>query len=127
MTTLADLLRKIESASGADRELDLALGRLWPTPQPFSLSINQQRGGKPPVFAFTASIDAALSLVERVLPGANTVGFEKVPRGADAYVSRNHVNEDHWLFESPTCATPPLALLSACLRAKLSEQGKGER
>lgn len=64
LTALRDLERRLEQATGADRALDLALGALWPDP-PFSMSVNQQRGGKPPVFSFTASLDAAVALTER--------------------------------------------------------------
>lgn len=60
---MQELIERLEKATGPDRELDLAIGQLLPPPHPFSLSIEQQRGGKPPVPAFTASIDAALTLV----------------------------------------------------------------
>ena len=124
MTTLSELLRKIESAGGADRELDLALGRLWPTPQPFSLSINQQRGGKPPVFAFTASIDAALALVERVLPGCNgSIHFGEPHRNPFAHLAPLRIDGRHPVDGAG--ANIALAVLATLLRAKLSEQGEG--
>lgn len=106
MTEIKELIERVGRASGPDRELDLAIGALWSDP-PFSMSINQQRGGKPPVFKFTASIDAALALVERVRPGT---GYSIIrPDNAAADVQ---VDIDGELADAPTV---PLAILSALL------------
>lgn len=69
MNRYDDIIKRLEQADGPSRELDLAIGEYWPDPKPFSSSINQQRGGKPPVFRFTDSLDASIALVERLLPG----------------------------------------------------------
>lgn len=66
--TLRSLQQRLREATGPDRELDLAVGVLWGNP-PFSISIAQQRGGKPPVFKFTYSLDAVLALMRTTLPG----------------------------------------------------------
>ena len=65
----------------------------------------------------TTSLDAALALAERVLPEANCMGFDRDPKGVDAYVSRNCVPRDEvWLVEA-RAATPALALCLAILKA----------
>lgn len=68
MTDYTDIIARLEKAKGPDRELDLEIGRALPGPHTFSLSTVQQRGGKPPVPEFTASIDAAVMLMPE---GAN--------------------------------------------------------
>lgn len=73
MGKYTDLIAKLKKADGSDRQLDLEIGRLWPGKPPFSLSVEQQRGGKPPVYRFTASVDAANALVAAVFPESYTV------------------------------------------------------
>ncbi len=72
--------------------------------------------------AYTASIDAAVALCERVLPEANCVGFDKTPKETTAYVSRNYcaAGDKPWLIEADG-KTPALALCAAILRAKIAE------
>jgi hypothetical protein len=65
---------------------------------------------------YSGSIDAALALVERLLPDANTYGISKTPKEWEAFVSRNYVKEGHWLHEEQA-PTGPLALLAALLSA----------
>lgn len=74
------LITDLEKLDGPCREMDLAVGAYWPDPKPFSMSIKQQRGMQPPVYPFTASIDAAVALAERVLPGWSR-GQEKCDDG----------------------------------------------
>jgi hypothetical protein len=122
---LSDLIERVEKATGPDREIDYEIARtiegyanaptdlegiqaadhgagIWPD------------GGQPG--RYTASLDAAIALVERVLPDANCYGVEKDPRSWIAHVSRNQVDSGHWLKEAEH-KTAPLALLSALLRA----------
>lgn len=70
------------------------------------------------------SIDAAVALVERVLPDANTVGVEKNPKRATGYVARNYVHSGHWMREADA-ATPPLAILAALLSALEQKESAG--
>lgn len=71
MTDLTDLLARVEQAEGPDRELDKALWyKLVFDPalaDPDELHWLKFVGQKQPWF--TASLDASLALVERVLPG----------------------------------------------------------
>jgi hypothetical protein len=73
--------------------------------------------------AWTTSLDAALALVREKLPGANTMGHESNPKGAEAYVSRNYVGEGHWLFEG-NASTAPIALLIALFTALQAKEAK---
>lgn len=69
---MVDLIDRLRAGSGADRELDLVIGHLWPTPRPFDLSVTQCRGMKPPVYPFTddmIGIGYCIALAEKVMPG----------------------------------------------------------
>lgn len=70
----------------------------------------------------TMSIDAVVSLCERVLPEANCYGVAKDKTGWTAFVSRNDVASGHWLVEADG-QTAPIALLLAILRAKARLNG----
>lgn len=81
-----------------------------------------------PVPAFTASIDAALGLVERKLPGyrwgVSATGIKRGthPDGKPAYIDgfRAHVTKNSPLRPMPSVAdapTAPLAILAALLSA----------
>lgn len=63
MTIPPELIERLERADGPSRELDLEIGKYVPEPRPFNLSLKQLRNNRPAVPAFTASIDAALTLV----------------------------------------------------------------
>lgn len=67
MTDYTDLIDRLRKATGPIRGLDIALAALWPDP-PFNLTEKTLRNRKPACPKFTASVDAALALVERVLP-----------------------------------------------------------
>ena len=131
MTTLTALLARITEARGPDRELDVAIAdalgfyiatnaenlseelRLW-----------HMRQYCPQV---TSSIDAALGLVEKVLPGWTfTIGqnqwhknFVSTLRWLDHTATTTAVEVKETLGQHPTSA--PLAILSALLRAKIDQ------
>jgi hypothetical protein len=133
MSDLQALLARIEAAEGADREIDLAIGLAlagWEVAKhdlghgdedyldtghmlyPWPASAGQDYD------AFTASLDAALALVERVLPGWTMACDATVPE----------MGIDWELFEpipdgarfTGTHAKHALALLSALLRALIA-------
>lgn len=119
---LVDLLARVEGASAPDREIDGLLDCLsdpliaqcWPH------WTREQREGLTP--HYTASIDAALGLVERVLPGwAPALRQDARPAFGTLWhammVSRENPRTQHatWGF------TAPLAILAALLKAKLAE------
>lgn len=159
---LSELLERVEKASGPDRELDaelcLALGDFpqiqvsW-TGGPFRSDLDggwrlrpQSKGyvehplwidswGRPigaQAKPYTASVDAALALVERVLPGWGVVITKPLDGGGYAEVfSREGLSFDpngdknvslgEWLEQGkPQRETPALALLAAMLRALIA-------
>lgn len=66
--THADIIARLTAATGPDRDLDRIIEcSVWfDTPQHIPLAIRDKWNAKP----FTASVDACLALIERVLPGA---------------------------------------------------------
>ena len=119
LPALKSLLERVEKATGPDRELDGAIwretigfdpDRMLPQAWP---DIGQPPSPFPPL---TASLDASLSLVNEMLPGGivtiTTTGL------ADILVA-----SETWI-KSPPLRTPPLAVLSALLRA-LDKDGGG--
>lgn len=68
---LQSLLDRVEAAAGADREIDLAFQLIgWPgTTEAYWLTDELDRREFGSQWKFTASLDAALALCERVLPG----------------------------------------------------------
>ncbi len=124
MSDLAALIERVERLEGPDREVDLQIGAFWPEPRPFDLSLLQMRGKKPTVPRFTASLEAALTFVEKVLPAAQwTVSNNKHHHaGAFAEIVLPHPRgRDGYCGISKTRA---IALVLAALRA-LQEQSNG--
>lgn len=128
---LEQLLERVKVAKGPDRELDAdiaaALG--------FKIEWKQANytlemypvitwpPGREPCPQFTTSIDAALALVERVLPGFQWLIRNDETRGFFANLHEPHKspNQGHW---SAPCwaATPALAILSALLTALIAQK-----
>lgn len=65
------LRERVRAAKVGDRNLDLAIARLWPEEidRPFTMTTNPQRGRRPPVPKFSSSTDAAVRLLQRRFPG----------------------------------------------------------
>jgi hypothetical protein len=140
MTSLYDLRERVRAATGPDRELDgeicIALGgehnSMWRRPGEAGWY-----GGPADV---TASVDACLALLEKVLPGwVCALGLSHVdfrshmdkPFSADVMgpVSWRVIDRD--VGEEPVFAshgayaeTLPLAFLDAILTAKIEEEGQ---
>lgn len=135
---LLDLAAKVEAGEGADRGLDALICSSVAPPRIMEhwLSVTARyldptlwyvsgRGyvshphwvdgggdpGKAQAPNYTASLDAVVALLERVLPGWRWT----IETGQRASAS---VREEYWHDPSPVCApTPPRALLAATLRA----------
>ena len=139
MTTLSE---RLEKAKGADRNLDRAifdaLGFEVHEFDPGDGDVSQWRqwadGTRVKDTHVTASIDAALALVERVLPGWTVQIFQlRRNKGWGARISSlrydtfssfeddAHVSDDGFVGQS----SGALALLVALLRARASLQDKG--
>lgn len=137
--SLSDLIARVEAATGPDRELDglMEVAARWAQASSVGLKPEHRarwecdaqgwvrsQGTIYPAATFTASLDAALALVERVLPGW-FVGLQQNRFVGDerrwtAYITLN--DGEH---EATTYA-PALALLAALLRAlqaKASAEG----
>jgi hypothetical protein len=103
---LQGLLHRIQSETGHSREIDRDIGR--------------QLGGVPSGHQspdYTASIDACLALISRVLPGWHWhVGY-----GANGVFPYASVANERVRFEAQA-STVPLALLTVLLEAHLSDE-----
>lgn len=111
------LLARVEAATGPDRELDEAIGVLFgwilfDAIECVYVSPEGKRGDMP---CFTSSIDAAVALVERMLPGWK--------RGCGI----DFIGPFGWVNKSPKdqffarAKTEVLSILSALLRALIPE------
>lgn len=122
MADLAGLLERVKAATGPDRVLDedLALCFGW------SHEVNLEEdyecwrddAGKARYLPkVTASVDAALALVERMLPGW-ACGFDAGPKTKIAFVDRHDFADRmfgaRWTAEATTL---PLAILAVVLTA----------
>ena len=123
---LRELLERCEAATGPDRELDLHISR--------SLGLLGHAAGLPdeaflaawlPACRFgryTASLDASIALVERMLPGWDWLVSLSELGGREFCAVVEHWDGDEYVSHRPTA---PLAILSALLRALIS-QAEGE-
>jgi hypothetical protein len=118
---LGDLLERVEKATGPDRELDFALalaftpgGYRWPDERGGAIMWPDGRGsfGVAEPDCLTASLDAAMALVERVLPGWDwIIGHTNGGLTVHAQLGPN---------EMAFGDTAPLALLAALLKALIA-------
>ena len=139
---LTGLIERLEAATGPDRELDRAImalsytwerryigGRCDPSCCPEGAHLDgvwvdpatdrwktTARNG----FEFTASLDAAMALVERVQPGWNCSAINLKPDPCEAYVWRR--SERCVRDVGGKGPTPAIALLIALLRTLETEQ-----
>lgn len=128
LPVLQSLLERVEGATGADREIDSRLNRLAYGDTPVLWPKGSR--SKP----YTASLDAALALVERVLPG-HLIALAGPWRYADHHPKAGQPiwnAELHEDFEAVCVtdleargATPALAAIAALLHAKIAELQKG--
>lgn len=112
---LLALAERCEAATGPDRELDRLLipPELHGTPAPY-WSVNDCGDAVPA--NFTASIDAALTLVPE---GWERIQQEQV-RMSDGSI-RCWASVDSWPASPKRCATPALAICAAALRARAAQ------
>lgn len=110
MAGLADLKRRVEEARGPDTNLDVALWCLDPTDP-------EEESAIP---SYTASLDAAVTLVERAAPGWTwrVDGGHGSRPGSDLWLRPNE-------YYDGTGATPALAVLSGLLAVLLANPEPG--
>ncbi len=150
MTDLSTLISRLEEATGADREIDAAVFVALNKPEQYPDDLRYYRLPHPSMDhmdmcapgtywlkqrsgaslrtspKLTESLDAVLSLAERVLPGWEWAIFRYAAPGRGgmekACARIFPVNGQHMGSGDCLGATPALALLAAVLKAKLSEQ-----
>lgn len=135
MTPLSDLLARVEAATGGDRELD---GEMWVTlmwtrentdPCFYELldegrwrealhSVQPNWRERDWVPRYTSSLDAALGLVERMLPGSYSGLQQNRGENVPAWSGYVDSGDEHEGWG----ASAALALLAAMLRALLSSE-----
>ena len=114
MGDLNELVERVKAATGPDRELDYAISRFADGELARHSSLH---------LPYTASIDAALALTERMLPG-----WDYVLEGASrhCFVLMHPDNEDGEGVFVETAATSALAILAALLTALSLDTNKGD-
>lgn len=103
----------IQEAGRIDRDFTGGVVGWWPTDGPYQSAREVPR--------YTASIDAALALLDRVLPGAEwTRSMDSVNTdGTELVEIAWRANEDNdWIIEIGRAHSTPLAILAALLQAK---------
>lgn len=117
---LSDLQKALEEATGPDRKIDFWLMAFDPTSDPSK-----------PAIVYTASLDAAIALANRLLPGWGwRCGFGLSPhwvngRAVYGWSHLNRVHPDHALTKDEAtgyAASAPLAICLAIVRALLAKE-----
>ena len=125
MQKLEELIVALKEAAGPSRELDAEIDKLvsnWSHLRKAVHADTQEAFVLPTVPHFTASIDAAVALIEQVLPGA----FWIMSRGRlqieePLYAIELLFGTDEILGEAESNSLP-IAICLAVLRAKLSQE-----
>ena len=113
MTKLTNLLKRLESATGPDDDLDKALFKFFFDSYEDDIPHGVGRIIPPDL---TSSIDAALALVERELEGWQWY-LESSIGSSDMYFQTH----DHGEIFSSQHKTAPLAILTALVKAKIAK------
>lgn len=141
--TLRQLLARVEGAAGADREIDAEIALTFQIPnehynaplrRPVLSPPQHHRPGlleyveisgvsARPAPEYTASVDAALALVGRVMPGWELLISDEGDE-PDKWVASMGPRHTFTSYEG-VGPTPALALLAALLRAKIAETDNG--
>lgn len=112
MTVLEDLLARVEKATGPDDQIDCVIYRTF-----------NDLGNRP---SYTSSIDAAVTLVERVIPGAalRIEGTYSTSLADHKKLTwRCQITEAIMPDElDDSYPTAPIAILAAMLKAKIAEE-----
>lgn len=126
MTDLSSLIERVKSATGADRELDLAIATAL-VPDVIVLRQRDDDSGSDPYtyWEYTASLDATIALAEEVLPGWVWGVTSYTGRRSDGMMWRRS-GDDPRGFDFKVrveATTPSLALLLAILTALEEKNG----
>lgn len=111
---MRDLIERLEKADGPDRELDAKLARhLAGDPVDHWFRLFGDWFTDRTIPSYTSSIDAAVALVERVLPGAEWEVTNTGRRPGATVISY-----ERRVREGAYASTPAIAICIALLRAK---------
>lgn len=120
-----DIIERLSNAEGPDRKIDIAIGKLLPPERIESDGSWHEENDMVRFPVVTASIDASLALVGRMLPGWAR-GFDAGPKTIIAFVDRHDFSDRmfgaKYTAEAPTA---PLAILLALFKA-LEAKERGE-
>lgn len=150
-SALVGLLERVEGSTGPDREIDchvwahdLGLSLEWqgtslvagvegvigwidPGEHSRNFYTNRSERGPGSIPAYTASLDAALALVGRVLPGWRWMVRRVYPEDSGPlYAAYVMPADDRAIGDVPSAPTPALALIKALLRALLADAERSE-
>ncbi|MEN3145711.1 hypothetical protein ABCW43_00190 [Neorhizobium sp. IRAMC:178] len=115
--TIPELIEKLEKATCPDRDIDKAITELFGTKNDHGVLICAGYLG---IGMFTSSIDAAVQLCERVLPG----WLWLVEAGGDSDYGATVVSDDSSICSDWHKSTPAIALCIAILRALQPKEGE---
>lgn len=138
MTDLPNILQRLEAAIGPSRELDALIAcafddKVSNPRADGAVDLTMDDGcWNTESLPFTASIDAAIGLVEREYPQGRWVIQDGIPNGPSALIyTDDELEAPHTYKREPvvwavdmSAPTVPLAILSALLRAKIAEGEK---
>lgn len=129
VSDLSALLEKVKAAKGADEALDLDIARAC-APNVICMRHNNEANTNEPFtyWKYTGSIDAALALVERCLPGWHGALTWMPAWGENDALHCCEIGPMAWTGDEPPdnvigqAATPALAILAALLTALIAKQ-----
>ena len=117
---MTDLITRLSKLEGPDREVDREIAKLFNMPWDYSaewIKKRDEEGNRfdvPVAFPYTSSVDAAIALAERVLPGCDLTIRSKHKM---AWI-------DGLKGEIAYGANPAIAACIAILRAKEASHGE---
>lgn len=126
MTNLPNLIERLEAASGPSRGLDAEIApitglRIVDEGHPIGRVCYDTNNHGVPLPAYTASIDAALTLVPKDM--RDELEITTLHQVARVALNLNHGPDDGPYYGSHACNSIPLALCIAALRAQEVDRG----
>ncbi len=120
---LRDIAKRLEEVSGPDTEIDKDIASAFGLDWDYSADWGPRYGESPVAFPYTKSIDAALGLVDRTLPGVR-LQLEH-DGGRWHFTVWNDPNDDTWTI-SASAPAGYLAILRAWVAAMIDRLEDGE-
>lgn len=116
MERLDGLAEKLKALTGADRDVEKEIARIFGTVSKNGVPLCAGYVG---IALFTSSFDAAVALAKEALPEMNYYGVEHEPKAVEAFVQRNFCpKEEAWAFFAEHPTSDAIAMLLAVVKAK---------